>query len=81
MYHIPYEADFECPKGHKFVARVTPGDKFPKVTCPVCYEEWIKANVMNGEMVGEPREVRPKVSLDSLTATLTEEGENNAPDN
>lgn len=70
-YQIPYEADFECPKGHKFTASpeyayaddeevevVKPPNVIIKpVICPDCYREFIEANVPKGIQIGEARQV------------------------
>lgn len=56
MYVIPYEADFECPKGHRFVASVPAMSSWCESRCPRCYEEWIAANVPMARQVSKPRE-------------------------
>lgn len=48
MYIVPYEAEYECPKGHVFVAEASPFKDDGQVMCPTCYANWIKANVPNG---------------------------------
>ena len=56
MRITPYEADFECPKGHTFTARVGMLSPADAVTCPQCYQEWIEANVPKARRVSEPRQ-------------------------
>ena len=63
MYVIPYEADFECPKGHRFTARTGAMVSGAKVRCPECYEQWIAANVPDGVQVSDSRMVEPGVEL------------------
>lgn len=48
MYVIPHEAEYECPKGHVFVAEAHPFKDDGQAMCPHCYAEWIAANVPNG---------------------------------
>ena len=56
VYILPYEADFTCPKGHSFIARVSPLSKKPEAArCPHCLEEWIAAHVANGTQVSPAR--------------------------
>jgi hypothetical protein len=62
-----YEADFECPKGHRFTAKVGEGRK-ERQLCPTCYAEWIAANVSVGVKVSEPRKVNPLNALFGLDA-------------
>lgn len=68
MHVIPYDADFECEKGHRFTAAVhfdhmTGGlQRNAQATCPVCYAAWIEANVPKGRQVSEPRQVPPSIS-------------------
>ena len=54
-YVIPYEADFECPDGHKFTCRVNAMAERRQVVCPTCYAAWVEANVPKGTQVGDPR--------------------------
>ena len=55
VYLVPYEADYQCPKGHKFVAKSDPGAVDEQARCPQCYEEWIVANVPMGAQISPPR--------------------------
>lgn len=57
MYLIPYEAEFECPKGHHFTARVGAFAAEQQAMCPICYREWIAANVPSGRQISVPRMV------------------------
>lgn len=49
VYVIPYNAEFECPKGHKFIASASPFKDDGKAQCPRCFEAWVAANVPNGK--------------------------------
>lgn len=60
MYYAPYEAEFECPKGHRFKEQVPTSRGKHEVMCPTCYAEWIEANVPNGVQVGEAVAVDPR---------------------
>lgn len=63
MYIIPYEADFECPKGHRYTAPVHALSKDKTTTCPDCYSAWISANVPNGTQVTKPVRVKEEINL------------------
>jgi hypothetical protein len=52
-YYPEYEADFRCPKGHEFTARVNRNG----VHCPTCWNEWVAANVPLAEQISEERQV------------------------
>lgn len=62
-YVIPYEAEFECPKGHRFTAPASPFGG-SEARCTVCYEEWIAANVPNGRQVSEARQAHGRLQFD-----------------
>lgn len=63
MYQIPYEAEFECPKGHTFKAEASPLRGDAEVMCPRCYSDWIAANVPKGKQISNAVVVEPKISL------------------
>ena len=53
---FPYEAEFECPKGHRFNALVMlPKIKNNKARCPRCFEEWVAENVLDAEQVSDAK--------------------------
>lgn len=55
---FPYEAEFECPKGHRFNAMVLPTKtKDNKVRCPRCFEKWVAENVLEAEQVSDAKPV------------------------
>ncbi len=59
MLNLPYEADFECPKGHKFTNRVQgPMSSDDIVRCPMCLEEFLKKNVLDATQVSDTRQTR-----------------------
>ena len=60
VYYVPYEANFECPKGHKFTGSASPTDE-TSMRCPVCYEEWIAANVPEAKQVSPSKPVEPRL--------------------
>ena len=47
-YQIPYEAEFDCPKGHRFTAPASPFQEHATARCPICMDEWIADNVPDG---------------------------------
>jgi len=49
MHIIPYEAEYECPKGHVFTAEASPFKNDGQAMCPQCYADWIAENVPNGK--------------------------------
>ena len=55
VYVIPYEAEYECPKGHRFTTRCNPMKDGNEAMCPTCYAEWVAANVPNGRQISEPK--------------------------
>lgn len=59
VYHIPYEAEFECPVGHKFTAQVNVLNAQSEATCPTCYAEWVDKHIPKGKRVSEPKAVNP----------------------
>ena len=65
VYHVPYEADFTCPKGHSFVAPVGAVSTAEHVTCPVCYRKWIEKNVPFASQQSSARQVRQRNTLAS----------------
>ena len=55
---FPYEAEFECPKGHRFKALVLPTKiENNKARCPHCFEEWVAENVLDAEQVSDAKPV------------------------
>jgi predicted nucleic acid-binding Zn ribbon protein len=68
MYFTPYEADFECPKGHKFVAPVQALQDSAEVICPTCYAEWVAENVPSAKQVSGFREVKKSIHNNSEPA-------------
>lgn len=72
MYVVPYEADFECPRGHRFVAPVPLTKSDATAPCPECYREWVAANVPRGQQVSAARESLTQPA--TFSAHSTEEG-------
>jgi hypothetical protein len=60
MFQISYEAEFECPKGHRFLANANPLKSDGVARCPHCLEAWIAANVPDGKQVSEATQKVPK---------------------
>lgn len=58
MYIYPYEADYECPDGHRFVATAVLFKDDATARCPICYEQWIAANVPDGKQVSKSRRAK-----------------------
>lgn len=54
-YEVPYEADYECPKGHQFVAKANPVTNQSSVLCPHCYAEWVASNVPMAKQITKSR--------------------------
>jgi hypothetical protein len=54
-----YEAEFECPKGHRFMAQANPFDSaaVTEPMCPVCYREWLAATFPRGKQITPPQRV------------------------
>ena len=63
VYIVPYEADYECPRGHKFVADANPIADSQATRCPACYQAWIDEHVPKGERTSKPREVPTRLEL------------------
>jgi hypothetical protein len=59
-YQISYEAYFVCPKGHRFKAPASPVQGGAKARCPQCFDEWVAANVPDGDQVSEAQQVPPQ---------------------
>jgi len=62
-YQIPYEAEFECPKGHRFKADAVPGRMDAEARCRECWNDWIRLNVPNGKQTTEAKAVPQGVAL------------------
>ena len=51
-YLVVYEAEFECPKGHRFTGQASPFESAAaEVMCPTCFQEWIAANIPRAKQV------------------------------
>ena len=61
-FQVPYEAEFECQKRHRFKAEASPLEEGATAMCPHCYAEWVAANVPNGLQVSRAVPAKQKIA-------------------
>lgn len=56
-YVIQYEADFQCPWGHRYIGTVRADSAQTEQICPYCWANWLDRMIPKGLQVTEPRPV------------------------